>query len=692
MLAFFLELLKKRGALKQGTGRAILGSALVIGVSLAYTNHFSNGFHFDDAHTIVNNAFIRSLGNIPRFFVDASTFSSLPANQSYRPVVTTTLAVDYAIGGGLTPWAFHLSTFVLFLLQGLAMFFLFRRILGPAFSSGTAETVAGVAVSVYLLHPANAETVNYVIARSDTLSTLGIVTALALFACAPRSRRFHLYLVPAALGLLAKAVAVVFAPLLFLYELLCVDLPPRSERRAARAARTALPAIALVVAVMGLIRAMSPATWTPGGASRYEYFITQPFVILHYFMSFFLPLGLSADTDWRPLATAMDPRFLAGSAFLALLVLAAVLAAQRPRWRPVAFGLAWFLVTLVPTSFVFPLAEVLNDHRVFLPYVGLTLAVAATGALLLERATQRSSRPIRVRQAALVIVVSLLCVAGVWTHRRNEVWRTDESLWRDVTLKSPENGRGWMNYGLALMERGEYAGAETAFLRALALAPAYSYAHVNLGVVKAATGRAAEAERSFRQGLALGKDRPAPYYFYARFLVQQQRASEAVPLLRTALTLAPADLDSRHLLLQVLRERNDVAQLESLARQTLDIAPGDAVAAAALRAARERPASSGSSPTLRHMTPEELLDLSLQEYRTKRFRESIRAAEEALALRPDYDPAWNNICAAYNELGEWDRAMAACEKALALNPTNELARNNLAWSREGARKRSLPNR
>ena len=40
-----------------------------------------------------------------------------------------------------------------------------------------------------------------------------------------------------------------------------------------------------------------------------------------------------------------------------------------------------------------------------------------------------------------------------------EVWRTDESLWRDVVEKSPHNGRGIMNYGLVFIERGDYASA-----------------------------------------------------------------------------------------------------------------------------------------------------------------------------------------------------------------------------------------
>gem|GEM_PF-5747809 len=86
----------------------------------AYSNHFHNGFHFDDGHTIVNNAAIRYPGNIPRFFGDATTFSILPSNQSYRPLVSTLLAIAYWSGGGPDPFAFHILVFGIFVALDLA--------------------------------------------------------------------------------------------------------------------------------------------------------------------------------------------------------------------------------------------------------------------------------------------------------------------------------------------------------------------------------------------------------------------------------------------------------------------------------------------------------------------------------------------------------------------------------------------
>ncbi len=68
--------------------KSVAAALLALILLAAYANHFQNSFHFDDAHTIVNNASIREVRNIPLFFRDATAFSSLPSNQSYRPLAT----------------------------------------------------------------------------------------------------------------------------------------------------------------------------------------------------------------------------------------------------------------------------------------------------------------------------------------------------------------------------------------------------------------------------------------------------------------------------------------------------------------------------------------------------------------------------------------------------------------------------
>lgn len=658
-------------------------AAAALAVALAYANHFHNSFHFDDWHTIENNLYIRDLKNVPLFFRSAATFSSLPPNQSYRPLITTTLALDYRIGRGLDPVAFHADSFALFGIQCVLMFFLFRRILDSAREQEGNRWVALFGTAWYALHAANAETVNYILARTDILSTLGVVAGLQLYGASERARQLHLYLVPAALSVFAKEAGAMFAPLLFLYVgLIERQLSLRElvrPRKFGQVLLRTLPAFLVCGAVLVLSLKMA-TSWVPGGTSRIGYLVTQPFVMLHYFLTFFLPFNLSADTDWKLITNPFDDRVILGVAFVAALVVVAVHASRTREARPIAFGILWFFVALLPTSSLVPLAEVMNDHRLYFPFVGLVLAVCWTAALAIER-TQSWVQPLG-RAAAVAVALLVLVVHAAGTHARNGVWRSDETLWLDVTRKSPDNARGLMNYGLALMGRGQYAVAKSYFERSLALTPRYGYTHINLAIVLAALEQPVEAERHFREGLEYQPGTPSFHYFYARWLDSEERTDEAVDHLRRAIELSPAEISSRHLLMKIYTQRGDWSALAELARATLEIQPGDPLALSFAKTAREgeagliRPPEKEPPRPKRPAGAETLLAQSLALYQQGQYEQVITACDQALQLWPEYPEAFNNKCTALNALGRYSEAKAACESALRLKPDFELARNN----------------
>lgn len=59
---------------------------------VSHLNSLGGSFHYDDAHSIVENPHVRSLENIPAYFVDPATFSSERTMAMYRPAVQTTYA------------------------------------------------------------------------------------------------------------------------------------------------------------------------------------------------------------------------------------------------------------------------------------------------------------------------------------------------------------------------------------------------------------------------------------------------------------------------------------------------------------------------------------------------------------------------------------------------------------------------
>ncbi len=643
--------------------------AALAAVCAAYANSLQNGFHFDDFHTVIDNPAIRSLRNLPRFFTDASTFSVLPPNRTYRPFVSLSLALDYALGHGYAPFWFHLSTLLVFLFQLALMFWLFRRLLRAAWPEPESELppfAAVFAVAWYGLHPAIAETVNYIIQRGDVYSTVGVVGSLALFACRPRLRRTGIYLLPFVFGVLSKPPAIVLPALLFAYVAYFETDTATQRTRWRHAALSTLPSLAVGASALALQSAMTPKSFSPATISHADYLRTQPFVLLRYFGSFFLPLHLNVDTDLEPFH-AVHLAALCGFAFVALLVAAIVWTARRSPLRPVSFGLLWFLIASVPTS-VYTLSEVENDHRMYMPFVGLVLAVTWLLALGWERLIAHHPRG---RYASLACGLVLLAAYGCGTHRRNLVWRTEESLWLDDVEKSPHNGRGLMNYGLTQMARGDYARALDCFTRALAFTPNYATLEINLGIAYGGIGDAPHAEQHFERAVRLGPSDDQPHFYYGRWLVQAGRTPDAVAQLREAVRLNPARLPPRDLLAQTLAESGDTLGAIAMARETLALAPDDAAARALL--AHPPPISTAAQVNL-------WINASLASYQRHDYAGAIANARRALQLDPRSAVAWNNIAAGEASLGHWDAAIAAADTAIRLQPDLQLAKNNRAWA------------
>lgn len=411
----------------------------------------------------------------------------------------------------------------------------------------------------------------------------------------------------------------------------------------------------VVAAVMYYIsRKMTLDTWTSGGGSPILYLCTEAFVIVHYVFTFILPVNLSADTDWTYVSSIFDTRVLAGAAFIAAMIWFGFRFAKKKETRIAAFGIFWFFITLAPTSSVIPFSEVMNDHRIFLPFIGLIMVVA-NGVILLIRRYENSSKEKTIKWIVVAGTCCLLLAHTAGTRQRVEVWDNGESLWKDVTIKSPGNGRGWMNYGLALMQRNSMDSAIIIFNKTLELNPNYSYANINMAIAQSTIGNTAEAERYFRYALALDSINPECYYYYADFLNRQQRYPEAMTLLRKGHERSPGHGGINQMLV-AFSGGNFVTPLQ-----------------AAIQEADKNP------------TPENLVTLSLLWYQAGDYAKSASSAEKAAALKPDYDAAWNNVCAANNMTGEFDRAAEAGRKAVALKPNEQLYKNNLATAERQAK-------
>ncbi len=664
--------------------------------------HFSNDFHFDDSHTIFNNMYIRDINNIPLFFRDARTTSSFPPNQAYRPGLTTLNAIDLwitkSLGGDITkpkPFVFHVSIFIGYLLLGFFLFFVVLDIFNRAFESEWNKYAALFLVTWFWLHVANAETINYIIARSDSFSTLMIIIAFTTYIYKPKWRSKFIYLIPMVIGFTVKEPSIMFVPLLLLYIVLIERQHSLSELFSKIKPifndlwKTAAVGFGVAVFLYWFSQKMTPPTWSPGELSRFGYAITQPFVIFHYFGNFILPIDLSVDTDWEQLKSVVDIRFIVGLLFVCGMLYAAFKTSEKKETRPIAFGILWFFVALLPTSSFIPLSEVLNDHRPFFPYIGLFIAATNLIYLFVIRRKEKFAKVKSSRDILFAGIFILLGAHAFGTFKRNQVWHSELSLWYDCSIKSPKNGRGLMNYGLALMNEGErdtsyYRQAKVYFKKGIELWPQYSYLYINMAMCNFHMNDTAAAEINFKNAIGLetkadGTPRSAdPLYFYAQYLCGRKRFDEAIPLLRSCMKVSNSHMYARYVLMNVFADKYMWPELDSLVAQSVAMFPKDAEVLKYVDIARNRKtleqrqveaAQSGGSA-------QSYIDLSLTHFNQGRYKECIDACNQALKMDPNNADAYNNICCSYNQMGMWDEALKAAEMSMKLRPGFDVAERN----------------
>ena len=639
---------------------AWLAGAIFLLVIAAYSNHFHNDFHFDDSHTISNNMFIRDISNIPLFFVDARTTSSFPPNQAYRPGLTALNTIDYWVMHQFfpkeimpRPFVFHFSIFVSYLLLGFLLYvFILHLLAWSAIDTVSQHLVALLATGFYMLNIANAETINYIIARSDSFSTLMIVLGLVVYVFNRNSKYSSFYLLPMVIGFSVKEPALMLVPLLMAYEFLF-----NGERKIKVFANKFGYGFVIAAIVFWISRALTPPTWISGGMNRWTYLITQPYVMLHYFKNFFFPNDLSADTDWKELTTIFDPRFFIGLLFIVLMLTVAWWASKRKSTTGIAFGIVWFFLALLPTSSIIPFSEVLNDHRTFFPYIGLVIAMAfAIAEYVVKPLAAGNSQQLKVM---VLCFAGLVLVAEAYgTHRRNEVWKSELSLWKDVAEKSPENGRGLMNYGLALMGDNQLAKADSCYQKGVKLLPQYAYLYINIAILKSKQNDTTAADYNFNKAIQLGFNTPDPFYFYAQYLCVQKKFDKAIPLLRQALKLSSGHIYSRYVLMNAYADTYRWTDLDQLVAESLAMFPNDSEVKKYQEIARTRKTilDREKERAAEDKNPLTLINLSLAQFNAGKYEDCIQTCTQALQLDSTNADGYNNISCAYNQLGEWDKA------------------------------------
>jgi Tetratricopeptide repeat. len=146
----------------------------------------------------------------------------------------------------------------------------------------------------------------------------------------------------------------------------------------------------------------------------------------------------------------------------------------------VSFGLAWFFIQMLPTS-VIPRNDILSERNLYLPAIGLLLAMVALGSHLIQwLQTIIWRRPAFVRIGTSVLATALIGVLCLFTYQRNLLYQDRLLLWSDAVRKSPHKARPHNNLGYAYALHDDWDHAIDEFRTAARLDPDFIVAQQNL--------------------------------------------------------------------------------------------------------------------------------------------------------------------------------------------------------------------
>ena len=443
---------------------------------MVYLNSFNNAFVWDDLNNIVNNKQLEGTVRLTDIFLK----SPAPPAQFYRPIPFISIAIDHLLWGK-EPFGYHLTNFLLHLFNAIFVFYIVRRITNS-------DLTSFICSILFAVHPIHTEAVTYISGRSDPICTFFLLVSF-YFYIRYTYRNFNIerdcfadarndkpeviarsevtkqsnlvYLITALflflLGLFSKEIALVFPFILISYDVLFMSSPLKVR------IKRNLPFLLLMM--IFLLFRYAFVIWQPvhGGLGKI-YFL--PGILLSYLKLMVFPFNLHMQHSLQ------ENGFLFYLISAIIAIIFCILAISRIiKDKVMIFGLAWFLIGMMPFLGILKLNADMAEHWLYLASFGFFLMVSCffvKSGLLNNK----------------FVLPAIILFLGILTIQRNVVWRDDISIYQDTLKYHPDDHKLHYNLGNAYLRRGIYDGAFKEYTTALKQKPDYPYALNNLKIVK----------------------------------------------------------------------------------------------------------------------------------------------------------------------------------------------------------------
>jgi len=396
-----------------------------------------------------------------------------------------------------------------------------------------------VAAVLFLTHPIQTSAVTYIAQRSTLLASICYLSALLAYIHYRLNHKISFYLLSlgvALLGVFCKPIIITLPFVIILYEV--YFLRSKAERLKIGAIVPYFLIVLIVPILLMLLKfrtidvsLLAFVTKETDTISRWPYLLTQFNVIVKYIQLLFVPLGQNLDYDF-PIARSFL-EFPTWISFLAIISLLTIGIRLFNRHRLISFGIFWFFLTLSLESSIFPIADVIFEHRLYLPIVGWVIALSVTIIYIF-----RSSKT----QQSIFIIMIAMC--SMFTFQRNLLWSDRIAFLEDIAHKSPRKPRAYLNLGRAYIEHRQYDLALQALNTALILNPRYAQAYLNRGVVYEIFNQSEQALHDYEEAIKIIPDYEKSFYNIGSIYSKEQKYDEAIKYFSKAIELRPDLVES----------------------------------------------------------------------------------------------------------------------------------------------------
>ena len=449
---------------------------LIIGFLLYGQTLFFNYTYLDDQTLIIDNAPILSeFKNIGELFTN-DVFLSSPKFY-YRPLLNVSLMLDFSVAG-TSAVIFHLTNILLHIIVVALIFLLFTRF-------NYRRVLAFWLALFFLFQPVLVQAVAWIPGRNDSLLTIFVLAAFICFLDFIKRPRLGTYLAYALFflaALLTKENAV-FLPIIIIFYSFFI-----AKEKILKSDKWLLILISgVMVFVWFLMRnfALGGATLTIFTALNSIY-KNSPALLVFLGKSIF-PFNLSV------MPVLADAKIIYGLIAVPIIIIALYFSRQK-RYSYIIFGVAWFLLFILP-SFIRPSLTDIPDfleHRLYLPLIGLLIIFAEIDWLKNINFKKRSV------QTGILIIFSIFTFL-VLSHSLN--FKNRFSFWLAAANDSPHSPLAQRNLGVMYYFNGDNINAEKYYLKAVAINPFEPMAHNNLGVIYMNQKKYKEAAAEFNKEL-----------------------------------------------------------------------------------------------------------------------------------------------------------------------------------------------